>query len=1196
MGVVFEAVHTGLDKRVALKVLARELVEHRLERFLREARTAAALHHTNIVPVFDVGQVEGVPYYAMQFIDGKPLDRLHETDAGSVTRTAEPGPAPPPGGTRTFAGATATTADAARSDPVSAAPPARPAPGRRDIGHTVALVLQAAEGLAYAHERGVVHRDIKPSNLLLDSAGVVWIADFGLAFRQTDPSLTTDGAVLGTPRYMSPEQARAEKTDPRTDVYSLGVTLYELLTGIAAFTGDTALAVIQRVLTHVPPRPHSLNRAIPRDLETVVMKAMAKRPEDRYANGRELADDLNRFLNGEPVRARRITVFGKAWRWAKRNPAVAALLTAVLLVFAAGAGVSAYFAAEAHERERDAKNNEQKANELAGQLGQTVTHLNAEKARTDEANRTNRRLLYSARMSLAGPAFRDNDYRRVAELLRETLPRPGEEDFRGWEWHYLFRAIHTSAGETPLPPRPGGDVLGAGARKVTADRLLDFVLLDGKPRVKAFDAHTLRPLFTQDAPDLPRTVVFGQMRMSGDGRRALYPAGQADRGRWIVWDVDAAREVARCELDDLPGSVALSHHGDRVARLLPAQHPSDGPARGPRGYVWDVNAARRVLELDPAPPPGDESTVPEGHFSPDGRWLGARLTDERYVIWDAATGKIKLDRPTPAPARVQVDALPELIAFSRDGSRVALRGLNERALEVYDLTGATARLVFTGTGCAGSALAAAFSPDGNRVAVSDSTGGLLVFDLQGRQVAQRYRSADATLGWLAFWPDGSGVRDYSWRALREWDLGAPVVRRSEPEPNRGTERFQVDFDSAGARVLVAGTDVGENVFGDPYAEIWSARTLKRRSLLNELRASFRVSGAVWSPDGQRVALVLSPAPGSVPRFFPQAARPGWEALLTALVPACDAAVVVCDAASGEITHTFWVGLVPDSIPSLSPCGRFLALLTGPRITVFELATGRTVRIGCQPNESFTTANFTPDGGRLTVCRQKTGGPGVAPAGGATQQTSGTDITLAVVDLVARTQSSRLAVRGWSVDHVRGHPNGRWLAVRISTGMNQARAFVCELAAGGPRLEIDLPAQGDASFSPDGRWLAVQQVGNRGAGSIQLFEVGTWRLVRTCHYSRGQVNGLFFTPDGRRLVAGVEDNGKRDLWVWDLDTGQEVLSVPLGEPMWSQLMIPPHFDGTKFTFALSLANGALQLETLDGTPVPDARARERFGIK
>jgi serine/threonine protein kinase/tetratricopeptide (TPR) repeat protein len=357
MGVVYEAVHTGLDKRVALKVLRHGLVADRLSRFLREARTAAGLHHTNIVPVFDAGEVGGTPYYAMQFIDGTPLDTFLKPDAQ-----------PPESATTAtlgHLGATTVTHDPAAGDrPAGRGKKTEdPAVGRPGPRRVAELGLQAAEGLAYAHARGVVHRDVKPSNLLLDGAGVVWVADFGLAFRADDPTLTAEGALLGTPRYMSPEQAGSELTDARTDVYSLGVTLYEMLTGTPAFSGGGPMDVIHKVLTHTPPRPRSLNRQVPRDLETVVLKAMARVPADRYPSGREMADDLRRFLAGEPVKARRIGVVGRAWRWGKRNPAVAALLSVLLLVLVGGTAAATTLWLRARANYREASVQRERADE-----------------------------------------------------------------------------------------------------------------------------------------------------------------------------------------------------------------------------------------------------------------------------------------------------------------------------------------------------------------------------------------------------------------------------------------------------------------------------------------------------------------------------------------------------------------------------------------------------------------------------------------------------------------------------------------------------------------------------------------------------------------------------------------------------------------------------------------------------------------
>ena len=201
---------------------------------------------------------------------------------------------------------------------------------------------QAAQGLAYAHARGIVHRDIKPSNLLLDTDGVVWITDFGLA-KAEDDGLTATGDILGTLRYMAPERFRGEG-DARADIYALGLTLYELLTLRPAYDSSDRLKLIEQIKTEEPTRPRSIDRRIPRDLETIVLKAIDKEPGARYPTADAMAEDLRRFLADEPIKARQVSTSERYWRWARRNPVIATLggvLTAVLVAVTIGSMVAA---------------------------------------------------------------------------------------------------------------------------------------------------------------------------------------------------------------------------------------------------------------------------------------------------------------------------------------------------------------------------------------------------------------------------------------------------------------------------------------------------------------------------------------------------------------------------------------------------------------------------------------------------------------------------------------------------------------------------------------------------------------------------------------------------------------------------------------------------------------------------------------
>ena len=370
MGVVYEAEQISLQRHVALKVLpfAAAVDPRHLQRFQNEARAAASLHHPGIVAVYAVGCVRGVHYYAMQFIEGQSLaaflDELRraegiQAEAGKgrdsapgtqAWRSRERVPRPGSGGTQADVVTEAIAAIATeRAD-------------SKPIFRRIAVLMsQAAEALDYAHQSGVVHRDIKPANLLLDGRGELWIADFGLAQFGKDGGLTQTGEMIGTLRYASPELAMGRRAlvDHRTDIYSLGATMYELLTLKPLFASHEREELLQQIAYAEPQSPRVLSPAIPVELETIVLKAVAKNPTDRYASARDLAEDLQRFLNDQPILARRPSFLDHATKWARRHrtlvPAAVALLVMAVLALTVSNVLIArarHQADEAYGRER----------------------------------------------------------------------------------------------------------------------------------------------------------------------------------------------------------------------------------------------------------------------------------------------------------------------------------------------------------------------------------------------------------------------------------------------------------------------------------------------------------------------------------------------------------------------------------------------------------------------------------------------------------------------------------------------------------------------------------------------------------------------------------------------------------------------------------------------------------------------------
>jgi tRNA A-37 threonylcarbamoyl transferase component Bud32 len=392
MGVVYRARQVSLNRVVALKmILAGKLADEAdVSRFHAEAEAAAILDHPGIVPIYEIGDHKGQHYFSMGYVDGESL-------SGRI----KDGPLPP--------------------------------------REAAAYMLKIAEAVAFAHEHGVIHRDLKPSNVLLDRAGELKVSDFGLAKRvQSDSDLTATGQVLGTPSYMPPEQASGEVDDitALSDIYSLGATCYCLLTGNPPFAAASAVETLRQVVETEPIPPKDVNPDVDLDLQTITLKCLEKRPERRYASARELAAELERFLNGEPIHARPISAMDRLWRWCKRRPKVAGLTAAVVLMALFIAIVSPLVALRQESLRRDADKRAQEAQAARGQA-------RTSQSKAEKRERVANRYLYDAHMNLAMLAWEEGNVPRVRQLLDLHLPQSDEDDTRTFVWYYLHNLCET---------------------------------------------------------------------------------------------------------------------------------------------------------------------------------------------------------------------------------------------------------------------------------------------------------------------------------------------------------------------------------------------------------------------------------------------------------------------------------------------------------------------------------------------------------------------------------------------------------------------------------------------------------------------------------------------------------------------------------------------------------------------------------